>query len=169
VEKHLGRATRRQLVVFQNPEGAWWKLARQGLADATDAVELSDDVLAIFNASPVVCQRTFLDYCEAEAGDAPVDDGGLASTVRTLAKEIGRLVGVSVREPLSRLEVLTPRELDVLDRLERRGGFSKKELSELQEHVLSGQSAFTACAITCDVLCLNAPRSIWFSLFYPAS
>lgn len=154
VEKHLGRATRRQLVVFQNPEGAWWKLARQGLADATDAVELSDDVLAIFNASPVVCQRTFLDYCEAEAGDAPVDDGGLASTVRTLAKEIGRLVGVSVREPLSRLEVLTPRELDVLDRLERRGGFSKKELSELQEHVLSGQSAFIPKA-----------RAIWLSGF----
>ncbi|MCA2977161.1 MAG: ChaN family lipoprotein, partial [Myxococcaceae bacterium] len=142
VTRALGAHARRQLVVFQNPEGAWWKLARAGQVDAVDAIELSDDVLALFNASPIVCQRTFLDYCEAEAGDAPVDDGGLAGTVRTLAREIARLTGVRIKDQLARLEVLTPNELDVLDRLRRRGGFSKRELGELEQHVLSGQSAF---------------------------
>jgi uncharacterized iron-regulated protein len=154
VTKALGRCERRQLVVFQNPEGAWWKLARAGLVDGADAIELTDDVLAIFNASPIVCQRTFLDYCEAEAGDAPLENGGIGATVRTLVKEISRIVGVRVKDPLSKLEVLTPNELDVLDRLQRRGGFSPKELGELKQHVLSGQSAFIPRA-----------RAIWLAGF----
>lgn len=154
VSKALGRVKRRQLVIFQNPEGAWWRLARKGLADTTEAIEHGDDVLGIFNASPLVCQRTFLDYCEAEAGDAPIEDGGIASTVRALAKAIAKLAGVQVTRALPKLEVLTPLDLDVLERLKRRGGFSRAELSALEKHVLSGQSAFVPRA-----------RTIWLSGF----
>jgi len=154
VERALGTNARAQLVVLQNPEGVWWKLASKGLADSTEAVELSDDVVGIFNASPLVSQRTFLDYCEAEAGDAPIEDGGLAATVRALVKAIAKLVGVQVAGPLSKLEVLTPNDLDVLERLERRGGFTRVELEHLERHVLSGQSAFVPRA-----------RTIWLSGF----
>ncbi len=154
VERALGKTERRQLVVLQNPEGVWWKLAHEGLADVTEAVELSDDVVGIFNASPLVSQRTFLDYCEAEAGDAPIEDGGIASTVRALVKAIAKLVDVRVTGPLAKLEVLTPNDLDVLDRLERRGNFSRAELKHLERHVLSGQSAFVPRA-----------RTIWLSGF----
>lgn len=152
VTKALGAVARRQLVIFQNPEGAWWQLARRGEADAVEAVELSRDVVGVFNASPLVSQRTFLDYCEAEAGDAPLEDGGLAATVRTLATEIGRLVGVQVKRELAKLEVLTPNDLDVVERLARRGGFSARERSLLERHVLSGQSAFVPRA-----------RAIWLA------
>lgn len=148
VTRALGTTQRRQLVVFQNPEGAWWKLARAGKVDTTDAVEHADGVIGLFNASPLVCQRTFLDYCEAEAGDAPIEDGGMASTVRALARAIGRLAGVQVAKALSRLEVLTPLDLDVLERIGRRGRFSPKELRALERHVLSGQSAFVPRAHT---------------------
>ncbi|MBM4777671.1 MAG: ChaN family lipoprotein [Archangiaceae bacterium] len=154
VSKALGSTQRRQLIVFQNPEGVWWRLAKDGLADTTEAVELTDDVIGIFNATPLVSQRTFLDYCEAEAGDAPIEDGGIASTVRALVKEIAKLVGVKVTAQLSKLEVLTPLDLDVLDRLARRGGFSAPELKLLQKHVLSGESAFIPRA-----------RTIWLSGF----
>jgi hypothetical protein len=154
VERALGAIERKQLVVLQNPEGIWWQLARKGLADVTEAVELSDDVVGIFNASPLVSQRTFLDYCEAEAGDAPLDDGGIASTVRALIKSIAKLVGVVVTGPLASLEVLTPNDLDALDRIEQRGGFSRKELQHLERSVLAGQSAFVPRA-----------RTIWLAGF----
>ncbi|MBL8921838.1 MAG: ChaN family lipoprotein [Myxococcaceae bacterium] len=154
VTRALGTTRRRQLVVFQNPEGAWWRLARAGKVDVTDAVEHGDDVVGVFNASPVVCQRTFLDYCEAEAGDAPIEDGGMAATVRALARAIGRLAGVPVTKALARLEVLTPLDLDGLERIGRRGQFSRRELEALRRHALSGQSAFVPRA-----------RTIWLSGF----
>ena len=35
-------------------------------------------------------ERSFLDYVEAEAGDAPLDEVGIATTFRHLAREIGQ-------------------------------------------------------------------------------
>lgn len=154
VRRALGRHERRQLVVLQNPEGAWWALARAGRSESTEAVELRDDVLGIFNASPLVSQRTFLDYCEAEAGDEPIEGSGIAATVKALARAIAKLVGVSVQAPLRELEVLTPLDLDVLERLARRGRFSAAELKHLERHVLSGESAFVPRA-----------QAIWLSGF----
>ncbi len=144
VARALGSERRKRLVILQNPEGAWWKLARAGTIDSVQAIELGEGVVGLFNASPVVSQRTFLDYCEAEAGDAPIEDGGLATTVKTLVKEIGRLA--RVKTSTDGLEVLTPLDLDALERLERRGNLSRKELAHLGRHVVSGQSAFIPSA-----------------------
>lgn len=154
VKRSLGTVKREHLIVFQNPEGAWWKLAQAGEAERTEAIELKPGVVGVFNASPLVCQRTFLDYCEAEAGDAPIEDGGIAATVKTLARSIGRLAGVKLGDELERLEVLTPNDLDVIERLARRGNFSARELGLLESHVRSGQSAFVPRA-----------RAIWLSSF----
>ena len=55
--------------------------------------EISERELCLVNTSPVVCQRSFLDYVEAEAGDAPIDESGIALTFRHLARDIGRFTG----------------------------------------------------------------------------
>ncbi len=154
VKQALGKTARRHLVAFQNPEAAWWQLAKTGRADTTDAAELEADVVALFNASPIVCQRTFLDYCEAESGDAPIQEAGIASTVRALAKQVALLAQVPLRRQLMQLEVLTPIDLDVMQRLARRGGFTRAEARQLERHVLSGESAFVPRA-----------RAIWLSGF----
>lgn len=152
VRRVLGKTRKRHLVVLQNPEGAWWKLARAGTIDSVQAIELRDEVVGLFNASPIVSQRTFLDYCEAEAGDAPIEDGGLATTVKTLVTEIGRLA--RVKTSTAGLEVFTPLDLDALERLGRRGALSAKELAHLGRHVVKGQSAFIPSA-----------RAVWLSGF----
>jgi uncharacterized iron-regulated protein len=154
VDDALGAVKRRSLIVLQNPEGAWWSLARAGRIDAVQAVELGPRTVGIFNASPVVSQRTFLDYCEAEAGDAPIEDGGLSATVKTLVREIGRLVGVPTGKALADLEIITPLELDALERLRRKGALSRDELAQLRRHVVSGESAYVPKA-----------RTVWLSGF----
>ncbi len=142
VREALGRTRRQQLVVYQNAEGVYWQLASRGLAARCDAVELAPDAVCLVSASPVVCQRSFLDYVEAESGDAPVDEAGVADTFSRVARAIARLAGVDVRAVLPDVEIATASHLSVLDRLSKRGRFTARELDHLRRHVLSRESAW---------------------------
>ncbi|NVJ00330.1 ChaN family lipoprotein [Myxococcus sp. AM009] len=142
VERTLGAETRKGLVVYQNAEGVWWRLAREGRVGAAEAVELADGSLCLMNASPVVCQQSFLDYLEAEAGDAPLLDRGAAERFREMAALIGRLAGVPVGRSLDTVDVATAADGDVLARIQRRGRFTQAELTQLRRHILSRESSY---------------------------
>ncbi len=93
VSRKLQASQRRSLVVYQNAEGIWWQLARRGLTAKVRAVELSDGELCLVNSSPLVCQRTFLDYVEAEGGEEPSTapaTGPLAALERQVRRQAKR-------------------------------------------------------------------------------
>ncbi len=138
----LSDVQREHLVVYQNAEGVYWRLAEKGLADTTEAVEVRPGEMAIVSASPVVCQQSFLDYLEAELGDSPLDDSAAASTFRDLARALGRLVNVDVNKALRDVEVATAGDLTLIERLSKRGHFRRGELDMLRRHVLSRESAY---------------------------
>ncbi len=142
VDLLLGDLERRSLVVYQNAEGIYWSLARKGDVEGTRAVEISDDELCLVNTSPVVSQRSFLDYVEAEAGDAPLEETGIALTFRHLARDIGRFTGLKVGRAAADVLVMSPSEFNVIERLQRRARFTPKELKHLERHVLSLESAW---------------------------
>ncbi len=142
VRAALGEARREHLLVYQNADGVYWRLAARGLAGHVDAVELGPDAFALVSASPVVCQRSFLDYVEAERGDAPLDETGLPETFKRLAREIGRVVGVDVRRELPKVGVVTADDLDAFEQLTRRARFSPSERSHLKKHLLTRESAY---------------------------
>jgi len=142
VERALGAETRKGLVVYQNAEGVWWRLAREGRVGAVEAVELADGTLCLMNASPVVCQQSFLDYLEAEAGDTPLLDRGAAERFREMSALIGRLAGVPVGRALDTVDVVSAADGDVLARIQRRGRFTQSELSQLRRHILSRESCY---------------------------
>ena len=142
VEALLGQTERESLVVYQNAEGIYWSLARTGKVETTRAVEISDRELCLVNTSPVVCQRSFLDYVEAEAGDAPLEESGIALTFRHLARDIGRFTGLKVGKAADQVLVLSAGDLDVLEALQKRARFTAAELRHLEQHVLSLESAW---------------------------
>jgi hypothetical protein len=144
VKKALGPVARQHLVVYQNAEGVYWALAREGRADSTAAVEVRPGELCLVSSSPVVCQQSFLDYVEAELGDAPLEDRGAPAAFRHLAKVIGQLVGVDVTEALEEVQVVTPGSLGAgkWEALGKRAGFSRAEITALENHVLSRESAY---------------------------
>ncbi|MFP2928069.1 hypothetical protein ACLESO_23285, partial [Pyxidicoccus sp. 3LG] len=148
VERALGAVSRRGQVVYQNAEGLWWLLAREGRVGAAEAVELADGALCLLNASPVVCQQSFLDYLEAEAGDAPLVDRSAAERFREMSALIGRLAGVPVGRALDSVEVTTAADEDVLERIQRRGRFTHTELAQLRRHILSRESGYIPRART---------------------
>ncbi len=55
---------RASLSVYQNAEGSYWQLAREHQL-RTEAVAVATDVVGLNHASPLSCQRSFLDYVEA--------------------------------------------------------------------------------------------------------
>ena len=144
VRAQLGAVQRRHLVVYQNAEGVYWALAREGRADSTPAVEVRPGEVCLISSSPVVCQQSFLDYVEAELGDAPLEERGAPAAFRHLASVIGKLVGVEVEGPLEEVQVVTPGSLNEATwaRLAQRGGFSRAEVKALEAHVLSRESAY---------------------------
>lgn len=152
VDALLGDVKRSSLVVYQNAEGVYWSLARRGLVEKTRAVEVSAHELNLVNASPVVCQRSFLDYVEAEAGDEPIDEPGMSLTFRHLARDIARFTGLRLGRALDDVLVLGAGDFDVIERIARRGRFSAKELKHLERHVLSLESAWIPRA-----------RAVWLS------
>ncbi len=142
VDALLGDVERESLVVYQNAEGVYWALARRNLVERTRAVEVSANEVCLVNSSPVVCQRSFLDYVEAEAGDAPIDEPGMALTFRHLARDIARFTGLKLGRAIDEVLVLGPGDFDALSRISKRARFTKVELKHLERHVLSLESAW---------------------------
>ncbi|MET0404167.1 MAG: ChaN family lipoprotein [Cystobacter sp.] len=156
VERALGEAHEaRGLVVYQNAEGVYWRLAREGKVGAAQAVELADGVLCLLNASPVVCQQSFLDYLEAESGDTPLRERGAAERFREMAGLIGRLAGVPVGRWLDDAEVMTAADEDALERIQQRGRFTQGELVQLRRHLLSRESCYIPRARTAYLASLS--------------
>ncbi|HLL53759.1 MAG TPA: ChaN family lipoprotein [Myxococcaceae bacterium] len=131
----LGKTERRHLVVYQNCEGVYWRLAREGLVGHVDAVRLSDDELCLFNASPVVCQQSFLDYLEAEGGDEPLLERAAGERFREMGRLLGKMLGLKVDAHLASVEVSTPADTHVLDRIAERGNFSERELAQIRKQL----------------------------------
>jgi uncharacterized iron-regulated protein len=143
VEQALGEGHGvKGLVVYQNCEGVYWRLAREGKVGGVEAVELQDGSLCLLNASPVVCQQSFLDYLEAEAGDAPLWERSAAERFREMASLIGRLAGAQVGRALNEVEVVTAADADALGRIQQRGRFTQAELMQLRRHILSRESCY---------------------------
>jgi heme-binding uptake protein ChaN (Tiki superfamily) len=143
VERALGEGNgSRGLVVYQNAEGVYWRLAREGKVGMSQAVELPDGALCLLNASPVMCQQSFLDYLEAESGDSLLRERGAADRFREMASLIGRLAGVPVGRWLDEVEVVTAADEDALGRIQQRGRFTQGELLQLRRHILSRESCY---------------------------
>jgi uncharacterized iron-regulated protein len=156
VERALGEGHGvRGLVVYQNAEGVYWRLAREGKAGVAQAVELPDGSLCLLNASPVVCQQSFLDYLEAESGDSPLRERSAAERFREMASLIGRLAGVPVGRALDEVEVVTAADEDALVRIQQRGRFSQGELAQLRRHILSRESCYIPRARTAYLASLS--------------
>ena len=156
VKAELGPSARRShLVVYQNCEGVYWRLARKGLADQVEGVQVRRGEVCLNNTSPVVCQQSFLDYLEAEAGDEPLANRGAAGHFRQMARLIGRFAGIKVEEALADVEVGTIADVDFLARVRQRGRFSRGELAQIRRQVLSRESYYIPRARTAYLATLS--------------
>jgi hypothetical protein len=131
----------RELIVYQNCEELYWKLARRGRADV-EAVDVRAGEVCLFSASPVICQQSFLDYLEAEAGDEPLSERGLNDRFRELARLIAHFVGARIERSLDEVEVASAADLDFVRRVRSRGRLGPAELDAVRRQALARESYY---------------------------
>jgi uncharacterized iron-regulated protein len=134
------------LRVHQNPERIWFDLDARGLTDEYDVLDLADDAFALLSASPVVCQQSFLtwlDQVQDGAVDTPLveSDAGERS-FRQALHILGRALRLPVKDALRNVEVVGPADLSFFERLKRSGRFSRREMKQIREHILSSESYY---------------------------
>ncbi|MBX5480677.1 MAG: ChaN family lipoprotein [Myxococcaceae bacterium] len=153
VAERLGPGVqRRSLIVYQNCESIWWELSRRGRVGRVEAVRIRDGEYCLVHTSPLLCQQSFLDYLEAESGDAPVGDDALGDRFRQMAKLIGRFLGADVARAVDRVvqdvEVVTPADPSPLERVRARGRLTRRELEQIRRQILSRESYYIPRART---------------------
>lgn len=155
VDTALGEDTRRSLVVYQNCESVWWKLARGGQAGQVEAVRIREGELCLVHTSPLLCQQSFLDYLEAESGDAPLTEGGVAERFRKMARLIARFTGIRMGSALRDVAVITPGDPDALEVIRTRARFGPKELEQVRKQILARESYYIPRARTAYLASLS--------------
>ncbi len=144
----------RQLVVYQNCEEIYWRLAAEGRAHETSAVQVRENEFCLLNASPVVCQQSFLDFLEGEdasgAGPRAARDAFAA-----MARTVGDFVGVPVQKALGSVRVHACDDLTFLAALEKSGRFNRRELAAVKRQILSRESYYLPQARTAYLASLS--------------
>jgi len=156
---------RRSVIVHQNAEEIYWKLAREAKEEDVNVVRLGPDAYCVLNASPFEKVHSYLNWVseretlepptthsvwtieEAEEDDDEDDDPGddrgaeYAEQVLQIVQAIARFLGIE-RDDLDAFELFTVNDLDFLDYLDQGGLFSEAEREDVKRQILSNESYF---------------------------
>lgn len=151
-DRELARRKRRatRVVIHQNNESIYWRLAERGVADDVRAVELERDVFCLINSTPLVLYQSYLDWTEnshAMEGSSSLDLRVAEPRVDTEA-HARRMLGVLVHffkipaDGLDNFTVYDGGQLDFLQRLSERHGFTQRDLRILGRELRTARNYF---------------------------
>lgn len=129
------------LILYQNCDTLYWKLLKQRRIHRTEAVELRPGEICLFNASPLLCQQSFLDYLEAESPDFSLG-ADAEQQLDELVRMISRFLGMKKPPAPPPCRLLTVNELDRLSEMKKRGAFPAAQWASLKRSIVSGQSFY---------------------------
>lgn len=167
VDSQLQRsgARRRSVVVHQNAEPIYWRLAELGLDREADVVRIADGCYCVLSATPLVKLQSYLnweqnheDLCTfvhpswhlgrgaAVDGDEEVDYGtDYAEKMHELVRTIADFLEIDAPD-LDSFSVYTTGDLDFLARLEKDRRFTAREVAEIKRQIQASESYFIARA-----------------------
>jgi len=120
----------KRLIICQNSERIYWKLASQELEQTTEAVKIKDGVYCVMNSTPLmVFQSCFSwQYQEEELKSCPVHSGWcqgeapgtlLPEEMAELVKAICQFLNLEV-PPLDRFTICSAHDFDILEKVRRK-------------------------------------------------
>jgi uncharacterized iron-regulated protein len=132
----------RAVTIYQNPEGPYFRLLKSR-ATLPQAIEVRRGEFGLFPSSPVSCQRSFLDYVEAENHEALVKEASVDLTVRFLIRKISEFCDVQVSAKQTKaLLVTTSSDPLAFLKITRRATFSRADQGLLRKMLSSRESVF---------------------------
>lgn len=141
--KRLG-LVKKNLILYQNSEPIYWKLAKEGRDDHVEVVQMKDGNFCRMHTPPVVCQRSYLNWLEHEEGE--IDYADAKASFLELVDRICDFLEIRLGQMRDEVEVFTCGDLSFLKRLEEKGIFSRREIRIIKRQILASESYYIAKA-----------------------
>jgi len=133
---------KRQLILYENSESIYWKLADEGLEDQVEVVKLEDGNFCRMHTPPIVCQQSYLNWLEHEEGE--IDYADAKTSFLDLVTRIAGFLRIDLGKKSEDFEVFTCGDLSFLRRLRESGRFSKKDIDVIKHQIISSESYYIA-------------------------
>ena len=129
---------KKQLIVYQNSESIYWKLAEEEMEDKIEIVRLSPSEFCIINTPPIVWQQSYLNWLEHEEGE--IDFAEAPHSFFELLKQIAKFLDIQLPPEAEEVEVYTCGDLSFLKALSEDGDFSRAEIRRIKKQILASES-----------------------------
>lgn len=133
---------KKSLILFENSEEIYWKLAKEGLDDQVEVVLLPDGNFCRMHTPPIVCQQSYLNWLEND--EEEIDYYDAKASFLELVERISDFLKIKLGPDKEEVEVFTCGDLSFLKRLKESDKFSKREISEIKQQILSSESYYIA-------------------------
>ena len=128
----------KDLILYQNSEAIYWKLAERELEDKTEAVRIGERSFCLMNTPPIVWQQSYLNWLEHEEGE--IDYADARHSFLELLKQIAGFLGIPLPPRAEEVEVFTCGDLSFLKKLADDGSFSRQEIRRIKQQIFSSES-----------------------------
>ena len=133
---------KRQLILYENSEKIYWRLAEEGLDDQTEVALLKDGNFCRMHTPPIICQQSYLNWLEHEEGE--IDYADAKASFLELVDRITSFLRIKLSKERDDVEVFTCGDLSFLKRLRESGMFTKQEMEVVKRQILSSESYYIA-------------------------
>ncbi len=127
-----------KLILYQNSENIYWKLAEQKKEERVEVVKINDQSFCFMNTPPIIWQQTYLNWLEHEG--ETIDYVDAKYTVQELLERMAEFLGINLPEDYEEFDVFTCGDLSFLEALKGDGSFSRLELETIKYQILSSES-----------------------------
>lgn len=129
---------KKDLILYQNSESIYWKLAEDEIEDKVEIVRVSPREFCIINTPPIVWQQSYLNWIEHEEGE--IDFYDAQHSFVELLKRIAEFLAIELPPDADEIEVYTCGDLSFLKALSEADGFSRVEIQRIKKQVLASES-----------------------------
>lgn len=134
----------RDLILYENSESIYWKLAEKGLDDTAEVVRIDERSFCRMHTPPIICQRSYLNWLEHEEGE--IDYSDAKHDFLELVDRICEFLRIDLGHERERVELFTCGDLSFLKRLHEKKVFTKEEIGTIKNQILASESYYIAKA-----------------------
>ncbi len=129
---------KRDLILYQNSETIYWKLAEEEQEEHVEVVRVSDREYCIMNTPPIVWQQSYLNWLEHEEDE--IDYADAKHNFLELLRRMGSFLEIEIGPEAEDVEVFTCGDLSFLKRLYADPDFSRSQIRRIKRQILSSES-----------------------------
>ncbi len=127
------------LLIYQNSEKIYWKLAELGTADKIEIVQIDERSYCLMNTPPIVCQQSFLSWLDHEEA---FDISDARHQFLELMEYIAQFLNLRIPDNKEDVEIFTWKDLSFLDDLEQEADFTQREIRQMIRKIESSESFY---------------------------